>query len=108
MITARFYVKDNLVTGFSVSGHAGFAPKGGDIVCASVSSAAYMAVNTITEVVGVKSKPEESDGFLELLLNEDEANQSQTLLKGFEIHMSGLQAQYPQRIRIIYGGYKNA
>ena len=108
MITARFFVEDGLLIGYSISGHAGFAPKGSDIVCASVSSAAYMTANAITEIAKAKSKPEVSDGFLKLLLKEDEARHSQELLKGFELHMRALSKEYPQRIRIIYGGNKDA
>lgn len=108
MITARFFIDNGLLVGFSINGHAESAPKGSDIICASVSSAAYMTVNTITEIIKADGKPEVGAGYIKLVLSEDEAMRSQWLLKGFELHMRELSKQYPQRIRIIYGGYKNA
>ena len=108
MITARFFIDNGLLVGFSVNGHAGAAPTGSDIVCASVSSAAYMTVNTITEIVKADGKPEVGAGQIKLVLSQDEAKRSQELLLGFQLHMRELSKQYPQRIRIIYGGYKNA
>ena len=39
--------------GFSMEGHAGYGEEGEDIVCAAVSSAAYLTVNTITEFLHV-------------------------------------------------------
>ncbi len=67
-----------------------------------------MTVNTITEIAKAKSKPEVGVGRLMLVLTEDEARRSQELLSGFELHMRELSSKYPRRIRIIYGGYKNA
>ena len=52
MIRATFYKKGNKSCGFEISGHSGYAEQGSDIICASVSSAAYMAVNTVTEIIG--------------------------------------------------------
>ena len=49
MITARFFKRDGLYCGFIVSGHAGTDVYGKDIVCAGVSSAVMLAINTITD-----------------------------------------------------------
>lgn len=42
--------------GFRISGHSGFAESGSDIVCASISSAAYMAANTITDIINISAE----------------------------------------------------
>ena len=59
MIKASFYRKNGLYCGFIVSGHAG-GQYGTDIVCAGVSSAVMLTVNTITDFlvanVSVKCK----------------------------------------------------
>ena len=44
---------EGTVLGFSLQGHAGCGEAGGDIVCAAVSSAAYLTVNTLTDVCRV-------------------------------------------------------
>ena len=57
MIFVRFLseASGNLV-GFVMEGHAGYADPGEDIVCAAVSSVAYMTANTITEINMLFSK----------------------------------------------------
>ena len=50
MIVAEFLKKNGNITGFKVSGHAGYDDIGKDIVCASVSSAVMMTANLITEI----------------------------------------------------------
>lgn len=46
MITAIFKKEDNQYVSYSISGHANFAPKGQDIICAGVS-ALYIAVTNV-------------------------------------------------------------
>ena len=103
MIKVRFSVKNNRMTGFEVSGHASFAPYGKDIVCAAVSSAAIMAADTITDVIGAKANVLCKDGLLKLHL-EEENKEASAVLRGLRLHLRELSKQYPQNIRIIYGG----
>ena len=49
MIKARFFTEDHLLCGYEISGHSGSAESGQDVICAFVSSAAYMAANTLSE-----------------------------------------------------------
>ena len=49
MIKAVFYKKNGGLSGFSLSGHAGWGESGSDVVCASVSSAAELVCNTVTD-----------------------------------------------------------
>lgn len=51
MIKADFYRKDGLYCGFIVSGHAG-GEYGHDIVCAGVSSAVMLTLNTALDFFG--------------------------------------------------------
>ncbi|WP_442974828.1 ribosomal-processing cysteine protease Prp, partial [Ruminococcus sp.] len=48
MIEAIFTVTDKVIRGFEISGHSDYSEHGSDIICAAVSSAAYMAANTVT------------------------------------------------------------
>ena len=51
MIRADFFANaDGALLGFSVLGHSGLAQEGEDILCAAVSSAAYMTANTVLEI----------------------------------------------------------
>ncbi|MDO4494461.1 MAG: ribosomal-processing cysteine protease Prp [Clostridiaceae bacterium] len=107
MIKVRFSVGDRQLNGFEISGHALFAESGKDIVCAAVSSAAYMAANTVTEIIRADAKAQAEDGAMVLTLNEPNT-QAETVLRGLELHLTELSKQYPQHIKIIYGGVKNA
>ena len=107
MIKVRFSVGNGQLKGFEISGHAMFAESGKDIICASVSSAAYMAANTITDVIGANADAKAGDGAMSLSLNQPD-ERSQAVLKGLELHLTELSKQYPQNIRIIYGGVRNA
>ncbi len=101
MISADFFVStDGVLTGFCISGHSDYAEEGSDIVCAAVSSMAYLTANTITEVIGASPEIETKDGFLSLKLSEGEKKQCEIPLKGFYLQMKELVKQYPEYIRI--------
>lgn len=98
MIKAEFLKKGDSLTGFKITGHSGFAQNGEDIVCAAVSSAAYMAANTITDVIGDNADIEVKDGYLSLV--SDGYGETQTILKGLELHLNSLAQDYPNYIKI--------
>ena len=108
MITVQFYSQAGLLTGFSLDGHAGRGEEGEDLLCASVSSAAYMTANTITDVMRIQTHVEVDDGHMRLLLSQEEAQRAQTLSKGFELHMVSLSEDYPENVKVKYGGVRNA
>ena len=43
MTRCEFFMEDERITGFSVSGHSGYAEEGSDIVCAAISALVTMA-----------------------------------------------------------------
>jgi len=107
MIKVRFSIGDKQLQGFEISGHAMYAESGSDIVCASVSSAAFMAANTITDVICANADAAAEEGRMCVTLNQPN-EQAQAVLKGLELHLTELSKQYPENIKIIYGGVKNA
>lgn len=98
MIKAEFFKKGDSLTGFKITGHSGFAHEGEDVVCAAVSSAAYMAANTITDVIGDSAEIEVKDGYLSLV--SDGHGETQIILKGLKLHLSALAEDYPNYIKI--------
>ena len=94
MIRAVFTVQDKLVTGFEISGHSGFSEQGSDIVCAAVSSAAYMTANTITDVQELDCIVTVNDGFMDLKLSKAEAQAAQVVLNGLLLHLDALSKEY--------------
>ncbi len=94
MIRVRFRMRQGQLTGFSLSGHADAAPAGEDIVCAAVSSAAYMTANTLTEILRLPAEISVGEGSMEVALTGD-ATAAQAILSGFRLHIQALQDQYP-------------
>ncbi|MBQ7549674.1 MAG: ribosomal-processing cysteine protease Prp [Clostridia bacterium] len=100
MITAEFYTASGMLNGFAVSGHSGYSGSGSDIVCAAVSSAVYMAANTLTDVMGIAADADvNDDGFLSLRLQGAPA-EAQSVLKGLKLHLEGLAREYPKHIKV--------
>ena len=101
MIKAKFFHSDGVPTGFHISGHAGYGTSGEDIVCASVSSAAYMVANTITEIMGVTADiTVDENGAMALKVSRADANRTKDILLGLRLHISELSEQYPKNVTI--------
>ncbi|MEE1320013.1 MAG: ribosomal-processing cysteine protease Prp [Acutalibacteraceae bacterium] len=97
MIKATFYKKEGILKGFEISGHSGYAEEGSDIICASVSSAAYMTVNTVTDVIGEYGEAEVDEGYLRFICESDKT-EVQAVMKGFLLHVNALADEYNEYI----------
>ena len=108
MITVKFFTERGKLQGFEVKGHSGLAERGNDILCAAVSSACYMTVNTLTEVLklDVNVKVNE-DGYMKAVVS-SVTDEAENLLKGFQIHINALAKDYQKNLKVIYGGADNA
>ena len=103
MIEAKFYQRENVTYGFEVSGHAGYEKAGRDIVCASVSSAFYMAVNGITDVVCCKADVCVDDsGLIKLNLIDRESESAVDMIRSLELHLKSLSENYPENLKVIF------
>ncbi len=103
MILVRFLseVCGSLV-GFIMEGHANYADIGEDIVCAAVSSAAYMTVNTITDIMKAEADVTVDDGKMFVRISADDAVRCRDIFMGFKLHLIGLEEQYPNHIQVHY------
>ena len=102
MIKICFIKDKNLITGFEMNGHSGYSEQGSDIVCASVSSAAYMTANTVTDVIGLSADISVDDGYMMMKLTSHDAMKAQDILRGFELHINELSQQYPINIKVNF------
>ncbi len=107
MIEIEFYSGINGLCGFEVKGHAMQGDEGEDIICAFVSSACLMTANTITEVIGLDADASAEKGFLKLMILEN-ATKASDVLKGLKLHLTELQKDYPQNIKVINRRCNNA
>ena len=101
MTKATFYFDGNVPYGFLISGHSGFAESGEDIVCASVSSVAYMVANTITAILKVNAEIKVNDGMMRLIVNKEQRHITKDILLGLKLHLEGLEEQYPEFIETL-------
>lgn len=100
MIKVSFAVSGDEIQGFTLTGHSGLATEGEDILCAAVSSAAYMTVNTITDILGLNPNIEVDDGFMAIKLSSAEIKKAQDILCGFRLHLTALSEQYKDNITV--------
>ena len=98
-------MEDGRITGFSVSGHSGYAEAGQDIVCAAVSAVVSMAEATINDVCGAKAKVrvKEEDARVTLTLPAscDEEESVQAVLAGLLLYLCNLRDEYPDYIEVL-------
>ena len=101
MTTVKFIYDNKKPIGFEISGHATSSAKDsqGKIVCSAVSSSAYMAANTITDIIKAKCDVYADYGSMRLKLLEH-SPQSETVLQGLILHLTELSKQYKNFITI--------
>ena len=107
MTSVKFLADREMIYGFSLSGHCSVDGDDeiGRIVCAAVSSAAYMTANTITEVIGDKAEIEVSDALM-CLKTDNPSDATLKVLEGFRLHIKELANQYSNNLK-INGGAEN-
>ena len=105
MTRCEFFTEDDRITGFSVSGHSGYAESGSDIVCAAVSAVVTMAEATINDVCVAKAKvrvkDEDARVTLTLPTSCDEEDAVQAVLAGMMLTLSALRDDYPDYIEVL-------
>ena len=98
-------MEDDRITGFSISGHSGYAEAGSDIVCAAISAVVSMAEATINDVCGAKAKVrvKEEDARITLTLPAscDEEESIQAVLAGMLLTLCSLRDDYPDYIEVL-------
>ncbi len=104
MIKAVFYKDNGRLSGFSVSGHAGYGTRGNDVACASVSSAAQLVCNTVTEYFGDSAEINVLENLLEMKLDSSCSEASVKLLGSFCEHLGFIGEEFPGAVKISFCG----
>lgn len=100
MITARFGSDAAGLLSAEISGHAGFAEHGQDIVCAAVTSCVEMAANTLTEVLHAPARAAVEGGRVRVTLESGCETSARQILEGLFLHLSLLAEQYPDHVQV--------
>lgn len=104
MIQVHLFYQGNLLVGYEISGHSTVDADDldGRLICSAVSSAAIMAANTVTEILGDRAEVGFDDGYLRLRCADPA--KCRTILEGLRLHVSALAHEYPDRIKILTEG----
>ena len=105
MTKCEFFTEGDRITGFTISGHSGYAEQGQDIVCAAISAVVTMAEATINDVCGAKAKvrvkDEDARITLTLPASCEEEDPIQAVLAGMMVYLIDLRDQYPDFIEVL-------
>lgn len=86
--------------GISIKGHANYAPKGQDIVCASVSVLAQTLIQSIEELTADRIDYKMLPGNIKIkywCLSDE----TKTLINAFFIGANNIAEQYPEYVQLI-------
>jgi len=105
MIGVRFYLcRSGRLLGFRITGHAGSAPHGEDIVCAGISALAQTAANALETVAGLDPIIHTGDGFLDLRLpkglSRRQRRAADIILRTVEQGLRDIALAYAQHVKI--------
>ncbi|MGF9700854.1 MULTISPECIES: ribosomal-processing cysteine protease Prp [Paenibacillus] len=104
IIVQIFRNDDESIDRFSIEGHANYAKRGEDIVCAGVSAVTVGTVNSIETLTGVEMDAKMKNGFLSAslpMLERDETwSQVQLLLESMVLMLTDIAESYGKYIKI--------
>lgn len=95
---------EGTIVGFEVKGHAGYAKRGEDIVCAGVSAVTVGTVNSIETLTGISMDTSMKNGFLSGTLSSiedsDTSAKVQLLLESMVVMLNDIAESYGKYISI--------
>lgn len=97
---------DESITSFQMTGHAEFAEKGQDLVCAGVSAVVFGSVNSIIELTGLDPLLDigEEGGYFSFEVPADtdpvSFEKAQLLLEGMVVSLETIERDYHDYVRI--------
>ncbi len=101
MTSVKFLSKQESLYGFEIKGHSSSDCDDfeGKLVCSAISSAGYMAANTITEIIGDECEVKVDDALMCIVVKSPSKSSTQ-VLDGLKLHLTELSKQYSKRIKI--------
>lgn len=95
---------DKSIASFRIEGHADYAERGRDIVCAGVSAVTVGTVNALETLVGVVMDSRMKNGFLQAAMPQvaepEKREQAQLLLESMVVMLQSIEDMYGNYIRI--------
>ena len=105
MTTVSFLRDARGLCGIRVSGHAGYAPAGEDIVCAAASVLITTCANALETVAGIRPKVSQKPAVIQVSLpggvSPASEHDARVILRTAEQGFLDIAAQYPSYLQII-------
>ena len=105
MTTVELIRDGQALRGIRVSGHAGYAPAGGDIVCAAASVLITTCANALESVAGIRPEVLQKSAMIAVALpgglSPAQAHDAQVILAAIAQGFGDIAAQYPSYLQII-------
>ena len=100
------YNEDNEICGFRVEGHAGYAERGSDIICAAVSALSENTVNSVEAFTDdhFSCKTDENSGLLEFIITSDVSKESRLLLQSFFLGIRTISEEHNKYVKLKIHG----
>ena len=97
-----FKYDDGSIGGFESRGHAGFADKGKDIICAAVSMTVINTINSIDELLPEDGRKmevlsEEEKGILRCTFKEKPSKEAELLLRSMYLGLKTIRKEYGKK-----------
>lgn len=99
MIQIKIVRKNESITGFVIEGHAQYAPRGQDIVCAAVSALSISTINSIHSLTATPHHFRNEDNLLELEILEASA-ESDLLTESLFLSLKSIEEEYLEHVTI--------
>ena len=101
MTKISFIYCGDALAGYEMDGHASDTQaEGEDVLCAALSSAAYLVANTITDVLHVDAEIEVDDGYMMLIAPKKDLEKCADIFTGLKLHFESLAEDYGDSIEL--------
>ena len=105
MIRVFLYYRYDRLEGLVVEGHAGYGPRGQDIVCAAVSALAQTAVLALERLAGVEPQADIREGrlgcFLPANLSREARERAGLILETAALGLAEVARAHPRYVRVL-------
>ena len=89
-----------LYAGYEITGHAGWAEKGHDIVCAAASFLGITCANALERAAGVKTENKTGDGYVSVRFPAESGEKAQTVMQVLRQGFLDLADTYPDYVKL--------
>ena len=90
--------------GITVSGHAGYAPPGQDIICAAVSALTQTFISSVDKLTTDDIKSDTGPGMARIRYTGNLSKEAQLLEDSFFLGVRMISEEYPANVRIVQAG----